>query len=87
MKPFHAMREQGSGLLRKGSWGLADQMLISFTHFVTMVLLARGLGLVAFGTFSLVYGALLFLGAALLVLLRRQDAGPPGSRDAEPGRR
>ncbi len=60
MKTFHAIRENGSGFLRKGSWGLADQMLISLTHFLTMVLLARGLGLVAFGAFSLVYGALLF---------------------------
>lgn len=35
----------------------------------------------------LVYGALLFLGAALLVLLRRQDAGRADREGAEPGRR
>jgi O-antigen/teichoic acid export membrane protein/thymidylate kinase len=47
-------------LLRKWSWGVADQGLISATNFVTMVLLARGLGPASFGAFSLVYGALLF---------------------------
>jgi thymidylate kinase len=46
--------------LRRGSWGIVDQMLISFTNFATMVLLARGLGPAAFGAFSLVYGGLLF---------------------------
>lgn len=52
---------QGHGhLLRKGSWGLADQMLISFTNFATMVLLARGLGPAGFGEFTLIYGAMLF---------------------------
>ena len=55
-------RQAGAlGLLRKGSWGIADQMLISATNFVTMVLLARGLGPAAFGVFSLVYGAMLFV--------------------------
>jgi O-antigen/teichoic acid export membrane protein len=41
--------------VRKGSLGLADQMLISLTNFVTMVLLARGLGPAEFGVFVLVY--------------------------------
>lgn len=42
-------------------WGLADQLLISFTNFVTMILVARGLeSRAAFGTFTLVYSALLF---------------------------
>lgn len=53
-------KAKNSGMMRKGSWGLADQMLISFTNFATMVLLARGLGPAAFGTFTLVYGAMLF---------------------------
>jgi O-antigen/teichoic acid export membrane protein len=52
---------QALRLFRKGSWGIADQMLISATNFVTMVLLARGVGPAAFGAFSLVYGAMLFL--------------------------
>ena len=53
-------RARELALLRKWSWGVADQGLISTTNFVTMVLLARGLGPGAFGTFSLVYSALLF---------------------------
>jgi O-antigen/teichoic acid export membrane protein len=46
--------------LGKGTWGLADQMLISLSNFVTMVLLARGLGLAEFGAFVLVYTVLQF---------------------------
>jgi O-antigen/teichoic acid export membrane protein/thymidylate kinase len=54
-------RQAGAlSLIRHGSWGMADQALISATHFVTMVLLARGLGPAAFGAFSLVYGGILF---------------------------
>lgn len=42
-------------------WAVADQMLISGTNFVTMVLMARGLGSAAdFGVFVLVYSILLF---------------------------
>src|SRR4051794_1527403 len=41
-------------------WALADQILISGTNFVTMVLVARGLDPAGFGAFNLVYGALLF---------------------------
>jgi O-antigen/teichoic acid export membrane protein len=41
-------------------WALADQVLISGTNFVTMVLVARGLDPAGFGAFNLVYGALLF---------------------------
>src|SRR5690348_7922098 len=47
--------------LVKDAWAVADQALISGTNFVTMVLVARGLGSPAeFGTFTLVYSALLF---------------------------
>src|SRR5690348_16921655 len=41
-------------------WALADQVLISATNFVTMILVARGLTKHAFGEFSLVYSGLLF---------------------------
>lgn len=42
-------------------WALADQVLISGTNFVTMILLARGLeSASAFGTFVLVHSVLLF---------------------------
>src|SRR5688500_11827853 len=45
--------------LSRGAWGLADQVLISATNFITMVLLARGLGPESFGEFVLVYTAML----------------------------
>lgn len=49
------------GTRRKDAWAVADQALISATNFLTMVLVARGLGSPAeFGTFTLVYSALLF---------------------------
>jgi O-antigen/teichoic acid export membrane protein len=44
----------------KDIWALADQVLISGSNFVTMVLAARGLHPEAFGAFTLVYSALLF---------------------------
>ncbi len=50
---------RGSALLRKGVWGIADQALISATNFMTMVLLARGLGPAAFGAFAVAYTVLL----------------------------
>src|SRR5688572_14738900 len=60
--PVCTARPSGAmSLIRKGSWGIADQALISATNFVTMVLLARGLGPAAFGAFSLVYGGMLFV--------------------------
>src|SRR5579884_1252602 len=47
--------------LGRNGWALADQVLISGTNFVTMILVARGLGGPAeFGVFTLVYSALLF---------------------------
>ena len=51
---------QRSSLLGKDVWALGDQVLISGTNFVTMVLAARGLHPAAFGAFTLVYSALLF---------------------------
>jgi O-antigen/teichoic acid export membrane protein len=42
-------------------WGLADQLLVSFTNFATMILVARGLDDAGkFGVFTLVYSAMLF---------------------------
>src|SRR4051812_33542354 len=48
--------------LHNHSWGLFDQVLISATNFVTMVLTARALkpNSAEFGEFSLIYSALLF---------------------------
>ncbi|HWE01400.1 MAG TPA: lipopolysaccharide biosynthesis protein [Tepidisphaeraceae bacterium] len=41
------------------AFGLADQILISGSNFITMVLVGRGLGIAGFGQFSLVYNILL----------------------------
>ena len=46
--------------LGKNVWALGDQILISGSNFLTMVLLARSLGPAEFGTFALAYSALLF---------------------------
>lgn len=54
------------GILRrlgKVPWAVADQLLISATNFVTMVLLARGLSREDFGRFTLVYSILMFANA------------------------
>ena len=50
-------------LRRLGSihWAVADQALISATNLVTMVLLARGLSQAAFGSFTLIYSALMLV--------------------------
>ena len=46
---------------RRSIWGLADQLLISFTNFATMILVAQGLHDAGkFGIFTLVYSAMLF---------------------------
>ena len=47
----------------KTHWAVADQVLISGTNFLLMILLARGLSTEAFGGFSLIYSVLLFANA------------------------
>lgn len=54
----------------KDVWAIADQALISASNFFTMVLVARGLGSPAeFGTFTLVYSALLFANILQVALI------------------
>jgi O-antigen/teichoic acid export membrane protein len=59
---FDAARKSPKALLGdRSGWALADQVLISLTNFATMILVAKGLhDTAAFGTFTLVYSALLF---------------------------
>ncbi|HEX3359064.1 MAG TPA: polysaccharide biosynthesis C-terminal domain-containing protein [Tepidisphaeraceae bacterium] len=60
---FDAARKSPMELLGdRSGWALADQVLISLTNFVTMILVAKGLhdDTAAFGTFTLIYSALLF---------------------------
>lgn len=47
--------------LAKVPWALADQVLVSATTFVSVVLLAKGLGTQEFGEYTLVFSALLFV--------------------------
>ena len=53
--------ERGWALRRLSNihWAFADQGLISATNLVTMVLLARGMSLAAFGSFTLIYSVML----------------------------
>jgi O-antigen/teichoic acid export membrane protein len=57
--PPQATAPERFAFLRKNSFALADQVLISGTNFVTMVLTARALTQGEFGTFSIIYGVLL----------------------------
>lgn len=43
------------------SWAIADQALVSATNFLTNVIVARNLGIVQFGVFSVAWMALLFI--------------------------
>lgn len=52
--------EAVGGSLVQMPWALADQILISATNFITIILLARGFTQAALGEFTLVYSALLF---------------------------
>ncbi len=57
----YAPKAVASLLGGRSMWGLADQLLISFTNFATMILVARGLHDAGkFGIFTLVYSAMLF---------------------------
>jgi O-antigen/teichoic acid export membrane protein len=46
---------RGTRILRRASWGVADQVLSSATNFALSVLVARSVGRDDFGAFSLVY--------------------------------
>ena len=65
---FHRMRQwlgfnwaAARGANAAMNWIVADQILVSGTNFMTGVLLARALGIEAFGVFSLAWLVLLFL--------------------------
>jgi O-antigen/teichoic acid export membrane protein len=74
-------------VLQKGGLGVADQGLISLASFVTMVLLARGLSPEAFGSFTLVYGALLFAGSIQSALITQPHAVLAANRTGQEYRR
>lgn len=67
--------------LRKGAWALADQMLLSGSNFITMVLVARGLSRGEFGEFTLVYSGLLFANLAQATLITQPHNVLASTRD------
>ena len=50
-------------LSRRPAWSLADQIVVSGANFLTMVVLARQLGLHDFGIFTLYWTSVLFVAA------------------------
>jgi O-antigen/teichoic acid export membrane protein len=69
--PAHVRLSPPAGLPWGGLWSLADQSLISASHFLTTVLLARTLEPRAFGVFILVYTVLLFWNEVQKALITR----------------
>jgi O-antigen/teichoic acid export membrane protein len=57
------------GILARNGWLFADQALVSGCNFLTTAVLARGLGVHAFGIFSVLYIVLLYLSAIQLSLI------------------
>jgi len=55
---YQAARSRGRWFGRN-IWAMGDQVLISGANFLTTVLIARALSPASFGTFTLVYSALL----------------------------
>jgi O-antigen/teichoic acid export membrane protein len=54
---------------RQESWGFADQIIISISNFVTMVILARSLGATSLGVFVLAFTLLMFVGSIQFALI------------------
>ena len=50
-----ALQRLKSNAIRRLSWGIADQMVSSLTNFAVSIYVARTLGAVQFGVFSLAY--------------------------------
>ena len=73
--------------LRKNSWALADQGLISGTNFVTGVLTARALAPAEFGTFSVIYAGLFFANILQSTLITQAHNVLGATRSGEDYRR
>ena len=57
--------QRGAG--RRFGWGLADQAVSSLTNFAVSLYVARSLGAVQFGAFSLAYAGAAMLAVAVLL--------------------
>src|SRR5215203_3553039 len=73
------------GWIKSHAWGLFDQVLISASNFITMVLAARALNpdSAAFGEFSLVYTAMLFVNILQSTLITQPHNVLASSRKGE----
>ena len=83
------MIESATKLFRRHrhiNWALADQAMISGTHFLRALLLVRFLGIEEFGRFSLAWMVVLFASSihAALVLLPMMSIGPKQSDTEAP---
>lgn len=82
--PSRAMR----AMARRLSWGLADQAVSSLTNFAVGIYVARSLGLIAFGIFSVAwvtYGVVLNVSRGLAtdpLMVRYSGVGDGAWRDA-----
>jgi len=65
------MRLTRNNLLHAGFGSLTDQALVSFSNFVTMVLLARAMGPYDFGVFVVAYTGLVFANSVQSSLITR----------------
>lgn len=61
MREHQPARHRWVPRIGRGTWALVDQGVVSLGTFVSTVLLARVLSPAQFGTFALLYGAMLFL--------------------------
>jgi O-antigen/teichoic acid export membrane protein len=83
-QPVETFRQK---LLRQ-AWAVADQGLISASNFATMIFVARGLGDPSlFGTFTLVYSAMLFANIFQMALITQPHNVLGAAREGEHYRR
>jgi len=68
------------------NWALADQVMVSGSNFLTGILLARYLGLEAFGVFTLAWMAVLFVNSIQFSLISSpmMSIGPKQAEDKQP---
>ena len=68
------------------NWALADQAIISGVNFLTGLLIARFLGIEAFGVFTLVWMAVLFVNSIQMAMISApmMTIGPKQSDDERP---
>ena len=84
----HGRHRAAAGRLGRLSWGLGDQAVSSLTNFAVGVVVARSLGVTAFGVFSLAwvtYGVVLNVSRGLAtdpLMVRFSGSAPAAWRDA-----